>query len=336
MINSRYYIVVAVVFLVSFFTFFFKIKYDQNFSNPKKSSAESESSTITSQANWDSGSKTNIDSATSAGSIKISDKSLTQTKISFASAVTSANADEGDAGKAIDGDTALASNWAVTMPEGCFAADPPDPCPYWKLDMGEVKDNIKRIKFMRHDLDLSSKIFYSTDDSSYTLLTTTFGGTWPDWYDSTLGSSFSARYIKIKPKTNSDFYAGYSYGIYELELYQVTGGATHIASVDGGENFWKWDANTISESVPANTSTSYQYRTSANGTDWTAWVGAIGSVTNRTGDDDNNPTRYRYLQIKATLTNTDGVSTPTIDSYDIDYHTEVKPTAPSAETATTQ
>ena len=112
-----------------------------------------------------------------------------------------------------------------------------------------------------------------------------------------------------------------------------TTGATQI---DGGENFWSWEGFTPTDSEPANTSIDYRYRTSTDGSDWTAWTADFGSVTSRTGDDSDDPTLYRYLQVEATLANTDGVSTPTIDAYDIDYHTEVKPNKPSAQTAVAQ
>ncbi|MFH1909946.1 MAG: hypothetical protein ABIJ72_02040 [bacterium] len=112
-----------------------------------------------------------------------------------------------------------------------------------------------------------------------------------------------------------------------------TTGATQI---DGTENFWSWEGFTPTDSKPANTSITYRYRTSTDGATWTSWVSDIGSVTSRTGDDSDSPTLYRYLQVEATLSNTDGASTPTIDAYDIDYHTEVKPSKPTAQTAVAQ
>ncbi|OQA52947.1 MAG: hypothetical protein BWY43_00233 [candidate division WS2 bacterium ADurb.Bin280] len=115
--------------------------------------------------------------------------------------------------------------------------------------------------------------------------------------------------------------------------FQITGShtTTHTTAatqIDGGTNFFEWEAFTPTQTTPANTSISYRYRTSTNGTDWTSWVGAIGSVTSRNGND-----RYRYLQVEATLSNTDGASTPSIDQYEIDYHTNLAPSTPTAMTA---
>ena len=116
----------------------------------------------------------------------------------------------------------------------------------------------------------------------------------------------------------------------------VSATASHLTSptqIDGGANFWHWDSFTDSKVIPQYTSVTYRYRSSTNGSDWTIWVGSLGAVTSRTGDDSNNPIKYRYLQVEATLSNTDGTSTPTIDSYSIGYHTNQKPNAPTAMTA---
>jgi len=59
----------------------------------------------------------------------------------------------------------------------------------------------------------------------------------------------------------------------------------------------------------------------------------LASVTSRTGSDSNNPTLYRYLQVQATLTNTDGTSTPTLSEYSIGYHTNRPPDKPTGLTA---
>jgi hypothetical protein len=192
-------------------------------------------------------------------------------------------------------------------------------------DLGQEYMGISRIDLVSTH---SPGISFSTDNINWSNWEVIAGG------ENLLPTSYTGRYIQLSidcggpPETTCHYD--------NFRAYQSSALATHIAQVDGGANFWSWDANTIAQTVPANTTATYQYRTSANGTDWTAWVGDIGSVTSRTGDDSNNPTRYRYLQIKATLTSTDGVSSPQIDSYAIDYHTEVKPSAPSAQTAVVQ
>ena len=153
------------------------------------------------------------------------------------------------------------------------------------------------------------------------------------WMEFSDMPSSDVRYLKLVPIWDPP-----SYHIYdnEFEVYGSNATATHTTGatqIDGGENFWQWETFTDSKTTPTNTSVTYRYRTSTNGTDWTGWVANIGSVTSRTGDDSNDPTKYRYLQIEATLSNTDGASTPTIDSYSIGYHTNQKPNAPTAMTA---
>ncbi|OQA81842.1 MAG: hypothetical protein BWY29_01019 [Microgenomates group bacterium ADurb.Bin238] len=195
-------------------------------------------------------------------------------------------------------------------------------------DLGEVK-NI--VEYMFWDSNVDWIIYRSDDGSTWTLHTFRSAGTGcTDGGDQHAGS-FSARYIKVIRGTSAWCGDG------NVIRMKISGNsATHTTAptqIDGGANFWQWESFTDSKTTPANTSVSYRYRTSANGTDWTSWVGSIGSVTSRTGDDSNNPTKYRYLQIEATLSNTDGASTPTIDSYTIGYHTNQKPNAPTAMTA---
>lgn len=155
----------------------------------------------------------------------------------------------------------------------------------------------------------------------------------------TLPSPQNIRYVSAELGMScEDPDNGCPMGLYGLEVYKLGATATHITGstqLDGGANFWQWENFTDTKTVPANTSVTYRFRTSTNGSDWTGWVGSIGAVTSRTGDP-SNPTKYRYLQIEATLANTDGASTPTVDQYDIGYHTNQPPNKPTAMTAVVQ
>jgi len=279
----------------------------------KKVEASSASATITTQVDWDAGTKENIDSSTSAGSIEISTKNQ-GTEI-FSSSISSCW-DQTSTPLTVDGDTS--TYW------GNVAVDPlcsPD----ITYDFADTK-TFGRIGYVGTE----GYLFYSTDNANWSipnpieLVAVNYP---PGTMEYTNFTPFSARYIKVS-------FAGLF--IREIDFFTTGATATHTTGttqIDGGANFWQWENFTDNKTTPANTSVTYRYRSSTNGSDWTAWVGAIGSVTSRTGDDSNDPTKYRYLQIEATLSNTDGTSTPTIDSYSIGYHTNQKPNAPTAMTA---
>jgi hypothetical protein len=55
-------------------------------------------------------------------------------------------------------------------------------------------------------------------------------------------------------------------------------------------------------------------------------------VTSKTGSPGSE-TFYKYLQVETILTSTDGSATPTLSDYTINYHTNVKPDKPVAQTA---
>lgn len=125
----------------------------------------------------------------------------------------------------------------------------------------------------------------------------------------------------------------------EFELYGLPYSATHTTAstqIDGQEGsddktLIEWTSFTPAQTVPENTTLTYQFRTSDNASDWTEWTGDYtysGTPIDLTGLSDD-----RYLQVKATLTNTDGVSTPQIDDYTINFHNNQKPNQPVAQTA---
>jgi hypothetical protein len=125
----------------------------------------------------------------------------------------------------------------------------------------------------------------------------------------------------------------------EFELYGAPYTATHTTAatqIDGQEGsddktLIEWTSFTPTQTVPANTTLTYQFRTSGDGATWTEWTGNYtysGSPIDLTGLEDD-----RYLQVKATLSNTDGVSTPQIDDYTINFHNNQKPNQPTAQTA---
>lgn len=236
-----------------------------------------------------------LDSSTSPGDIKINiSGGITQVDTSGAS--FSADTNAGDAPKVMDGNDA--TGWGFeSLTEG--------ECHWVKADLGSVVIGIARLSNVGGgDADSSQEVSLSEDDSSYTVIYKFGGGAGiPQVYD--LPAAQDARYVKINVCNEYLSSSPDPVGESELKIYQGPFNANNIETIDGGASFWSWDDFTDSKTTPANTSVTYNYRTSVNGTDWSAWVGAIGSVTSRTGDDSDNPTRFRYLQIKTTLTNTD-------------------------------
>ncbi len=112
--------------------------------------------------------------------------------------------------------------------------------------------------------------------------------------------------------------------IFEGATATHTTSPTQIDGQEGDENktLIEWISFEPTATVPANTSVSYEFRVSDDAENWTEWTSNFASLENR-----------RYLQIKATLTSNDGVSTPQIDDYTINFHNNLPPNAPTAQTA---
>lgn len=341
MFQKRTIIIVFVIVALGlgFGTFFLR----SNRTKPeKKVEASSANATITTQANWDSGTKDNIDSSSTPGEIKISDKA--SSKIDLSSIYSADNSvvtsqmiwavETGAKSGPIDGNLSTAWGFTCPAPESTSNDDGnPFGSGWWQIDL----KSIHSLKRMRMYVEATWPFYYNftlsgssngTDFS--TIMDTTSEYADKQWYQYDINAT--ARYVRLYIGAGawSDMRNLDEFELYSNAIATHTTGATQI---DGGANFWQWETFTDSKTTPANTSVTYRYRTSANGTDWTSWVGSISSVTSRQGDDSNNPTKYRYLQIEATLSNTDGASTPTIDSYTIGYHTNQKPNAPTAMTA---
>jgi len=287
--------------------------------------ATSTSLSISSKEQWDLGSVDNVATDNPSGSLAINSRTsaFDMTSIPSENIATAGSASTGK-DNATDGNTD--TYWV-------FQSNIMDDWAELVIDIG-AEINVSQINaytlcpVMEYDCQLYS----STDGVTYSSVATLNGSL---INANVYSGSMNVRYFKVK--SISQFYEGFESWAQIKELIVVSSGiATHTTAptqIDGGANFWQWETFTDSKTTPANTSVTYRYRTSTNGSDWTAWVANIGSVTSRTGDDSNNPTKYRYLQIEATLSNTDGASTPTIDSYTIGYHTNQKPNAPTAMTA---
>jgi len=316
-----------------------------------KASASQSTKTLGSTDEWQAGTSDNI--TFGSGEIEINAKASTQ--IDFASIV------------AADHSKASASRSTENAWKGCDGSPPgvpstmwnilydpfvtPDPTHWWKVDLGSAQqmNRLTNNALYTSATDGTMCFQYSLDDGTYTTIQCKTNDTAevPDWsLDHTFDPPVFARYIKIT-FTTGNYHAstcpGCAYYLRAIELWSYKpGSATHTTAatqIDGGDNFWQWQTFTPTETVPDNSTLTYKFRSSADSTTWTEWSASqtiasqeakdISSlVTSRSGD-----TKYKYLQVQATLVSTNGVATPTIDNYSIGYHINRPPDKPTGLTA---
>jgi len=308
--------------------------------SPTSADASSASATLNTQSEWDAGSKDNINTAAVPGSFKIEDPAGSKLQMSSDQVLVSPAAEKVNI---IDGD--LNTYWSGGSDSyGAY---------FINIDLGSIM-NISRIvtKYTLGnypswyaELDVS----VSSDGSSWSPFLT--WDNFPD--DSTIvhNNVGNARYIRAFSANNplcDGPLAGTCYAkLYEFEVYSNHGAATHTSSatqIDGSEGatkqFISWETFTPTYTKLANTNVQYRLRTSANSSDWTAWSSYQTPATTVPLDIsaivDSASGANKYLQVETTLSNTDGVSTPTVDSYSVQYHTDVKPNKPTAATAVVQ
>ncbi|MCX6809803.1 MAG: hypothetical protein NTZ65_03605 [Candidatus Berkelbacteria bacterium] len=349
---KRKFVLIVIVFLILIIglgTVFYSTH-----KNTKNILAASTNKEITSQADWEAGPVTNIDSSSTPGSIKINTKTF----------------------------------YSINN-IGTWSSNKADNPPLWLLT--NVYDNDLSTVFNLNSGDAGKYVIHdystTTEVSKIALYLEIWvphisiewkysaqywdGGNWVDLFSDhitctetpfecnalhgnldTMGLTYSYIYLPDPHLQISKIRVidtlGYMSGMSIRELTDYSGvSATHTSAstqIDGGANFWQWQTFTPTQTVtPGTTAVTYRFRSSVNGTDWTDPWSAVqtptsgnaldisGLVTSRSGE-----TKYRYLQVETTLSNTDGASTPTVDSYSVGYHTEVKPNKPVAQTAVIQ
>ncbi|TSC93514.1 MAG: hypothetical protein CEN89_51, partial [Candidatus Berkelbacteria bacterium Licking1014_7] len=170
----------------------------------------------------------------------------------------------------------------------------------------------------------------------------TFGNTNMEpgvWNDKLIGPSGHSKLRLV---------ADESYTITEYEFYFQPLTATHTTastqigdvSADPGRYVVQYQGFDATETEPANTTIDYRVQlvnsSGASTSGWTAW--ASGDVADLTTTYPSQLTLTQtkldagetYLQVQSKLTSTDGVSTPTLSDYTVNYHTNKAPSAPSA------
>jgi len=296
------------------------------------------STEISETLEWDLGTYDEDDISTDGGSVAL-DNLTGSGEIDLAGKTTSASVNHSHSNNVTDGD--FGTYWEyynITDTQ------------YWQVDLGETISGINQIKvYIAYD-GWSIDFQGSTDGAIFSNINATldpaveeYMGTMRYIYD--FDTEYDFRYIKINVGLSPcppPQMCGDDIEIHEVELF-YTGGktATHTSGatqIDGGETFFEWETFTPSQSVPEDTTLTYRFRSSTDGSDWGSWSGYqtySGSpidiselVTSRDGGD-----KYRYLQVESKFTSADGVSTPTLSDYTIGYHINRAPNTPTAATA---
>jgi len=303
-------------------------------SKDKRLTATDTNKALTTQVDWQAGTRVNIDDTSSEGSVKMS---LTPSELDLLDIYNedpdSVTAEINSEMRANLVDSDLETLWGSSGGVDDFWHYD------WTIDLGSLYTLTKIRQYREYYGGLSEFVETSEDGinfTSYMLWEGIEGDPGVKWEEIDLPDSTEGRYVRARVhnhlKTNPSW-------INELEVYAVPPDATHTTAstqIDGQEGsgdktLIEWTSFTPTQTVPENTTLTYQFRTSDNASDWTEWTGDYtysGTPIDLTGLSDD-----RYLQVKATLSNTDGVSTPQIDDYTINFHNNQKPNQPVAQTA---
>ncbi|MFA6183858.1 MAG: hypothetical protein WC682_02020 [Parcubacteria group bacterium] len=118
---------------------------------------------------------------------------------------------------------------------------------------------------------------------------------------------------------NNSFLATPGFGL--VDVWSYTLGAsnylatgTYISEEMDLSYVSSWTSLAINQNIPANTSIVTETRTSSDGDSWSSWETLSGT-------DIQSP-ENRYIQVKFTLSSSDGISTPTVNDFTISYNSE--------------
>lgn len=344
--NVAIVLIAVILFVLSLFYIFYIRKNVDKINSVSGQDADSQ---ISLQAEWEAGMLNNIDSTTSLGSVKIN-----ETGSSFVDLQGIYNNDPSkfiaDPSSNIpymfDNDNLTVWEFDYSGTEVC--ANPENYNPYWQVDLGQNVYVVNIQANPRNIIDDVWHVSYSTNGIDFTEFGT-FDTGWPDPGDiQTVILNQLARYIRVGvpgggesfvtvencPTPFQDFFGG----IYEFDI-NTYAQATHTTAptqIDGQEGsadktLIEWTSFTPTQTTPANTSISYEFRTSDDGSNWTSW--SAPQAYSGSPLDLTTLTPNRYLQVRATLSTTDALATPQIDDYTINFHNNQKPNKPTAQTA---
>lgn len=120
----------------------------------------------------------------------------------------------------------------------------------------------------------------------------------------------------------NSLYATLGQGLYDL--LSLTPGAnnyvaqgTYLSDIKDLSNVESWISFVKNDDIPANTSVTYETRTSGDSENWEDWQ--VVSGTNIASSVN------RYIQVRITLASSDGVNAPKVDDWTIAYNSEDLP-----------
>ncbi|OQB05932.1 MAG: hypothetical protein BWY19_00711 [bacterium ADurb.Bin212] len=197
---------------------------------------------------------------------------------------------------------------------------------------------IEKIAFGDGRNDGTNRIYYSSGSTLYEISYFPFVD--GNWFERTVGSDSGASFKEIvigdgrNDGTNRIYVANYNEDTIDEFTYTGENPAIHISAssqIDGGNEFANWGSFTSSQTVPANTSLTFRFRTSIDSINWTSWTDAqnysdTGIDISSLVTSEQDGSYYRYLQVESTLYSIDGFSTPTLSDYTVNYTTTDAPT----------
>jgi hypothetical protein len=304
--------VLLLVFAVSALAFFCVYLYprpgDDNRQKEREIvNAASGSETLTSQPDWEEGTISNLDSTSSPGDLEID---INETKIDLYALYLSdptkfiVSEDDPNKGNVIDSDTG--TYWAAYIDDGVNA--------YWQADLGQIY-HLSKTRTYSAVPEYLVTVSGSTDGFSFATLDSFYGF---DGFRETIVDT-DYRYLKVSYSGGG---GGQDHIVFEeFEAYTEPDSGTHTSAstqIDGSANLESWDSFTPDQTVPTNTTLTYQFRSSADGSSWPdAW--STAEAYSGTPLDISSIAARRYFQVKSNFANSDGASTPTLSAYTVNY-----------------
>lgn len=317
--NKKFYWLIRVIngFIISGLlvaSIFYAHKYFKN-KKSKVGAEVSASKNLTSQSDWELGVGVNINTNSAPGSVKINNLTLNEHRFTGGSYTTRLPA---DTETLRDNDTST----GITLGPGDWV----------RWDFDKQYDGIK--SFTTYVVPSTSPPRYVdtkecvTPNSVGGILVQCEGVSPGVWWHSILGLNkrgpgwteldFSSLLSELGfYLANSDFVPFVLTELYGTYLGATATHTTASTQIDGGENLISWDTFTPTQSTPSYTKIEYQFRTSANGIDWSDYTEP--QEYSGAPIDLSTLSAQRYLQVKATLTTYNSEVTPQIDEYTIGY-----------------
>ena len=322
------------------------VYFDKKNNEPLKTSASNNSTALSSKTTWNMGTKNNIDVDT-GNDLQIDNKSQSE-KYDLSGATLTASKSPENVGLAIDGDKTTYWGPVQICPNqdyptyyaNALSIDLPSP-----ITVGVLKALWQ---------GESMRVEYKDDGGTWHNITM---GPFTPFIDGlavlSLGSQVTSAHwrvitINIGCEYQPDVHTPPPHEVWvktkEIQFFPGGAVATHTSAatqIDGSEggakNFITWQTFTPTYTKPANTNVQFRFRTSPDHATWTSWTAyqtpGSGGAFDISSLVDSASGANKYLQVETTLSNTDGASTPTVDSYSVGYHTNIKPDKPVAQTA---